>query len=77
MFYFYCPKCGFEKEVDKLPKGTVANIRDGYGIPIHHYECEQCGNLDAGFMYQRNGDMDEKVYYRSIIGLHQNVRSKS
>jgi len=77
MFYFYCPKCGFEKEIDKLPKGTVANIRDGYGIPIYHYECEQCGNLDAGFMYQRNGDMDEKVYYRSIIGLHQNVRSKS
>ena len=76
MFYFYCPKCGFDKEVDKLPKGTVANIRDGYGVPIHHYKCEQCGNLDAGFMWQRIGDMNEKVYYRSIIGLYQGIRSK-
>ena len=76
MFYFYCPKCGFEKEVSKLPKGTVANARDGYGVPIYHFECESCGNLDAGFMYQRHGDMNEKIYYRSVIALYQNIRSK-
>ena len=39
MFYFYCPKCGFEKEVNKLPKGVSPNIRDGYGTPIFHYDC--------------------------------------
>ena len=77
MFYFYCPKCGFEKEVNKLPKGVLPNIRDGYGTPIYHYECKCCGNLDAGFMRQKIGDMGEKVYYRSVIGLYRNIRSKT
>ncbi len=71
MYYFYCPKCGFEKEVKVLPKNTVLNVRDGYGMPINHFGCKMCGNLDAGFMYQKFGDMDEKVYYRSVISLYQ------
>ena len=34
-------------------------------------------DLDAGFMRQKIGDMGEKVYYRSVIGLYQNIRSKT
>ncbi len=73
-YYFYCPHCGFEREVEKLPKSTLPNIRDGYGTPIHHYECEICHNLDAGFMEEVNADLNEKVYYRSVIGLYQGIR---
>lgn len=73
-FYFYCPNCGFEKEVNELPKGTVGNLRDGFGIGISHYECKKCHNLDAGFMREIYEDLDEKVYYRSVIGLYQGIR---
>lgn len=38
-YYFYCPNCKAEYIARSLPEGTVANIRDGYGTPIHHYEC--------------------------------------
>ena len=64
-FYFYCPNCGFEKEVNELPKGTVGKFRDG---------CEKCHNLDAGFMREIYEDLDEKVYYRSVISLYQGIR---
>lgn len=73
-FYFYCPKCGYQTEDTKLPKGTVGNCRDGWGIPIQHYECPKCHNLDAGYMREIDGTLDEKVYYRSVIGLYQNIR---
>lgn len=73
-FYFYCPKCGYQVEDTKLPQGTVSNCRDGWGIPIHHYECSECHNLDAGYMREIDGTLDEKVYYRSVIGLYQNIR---
>lgn len=46
-YYFYCPKCGHEDKVNKLPEGTVGNLRDGWGTPIHHYECPKCHNLDV------------------------------
>lgn len=74
MYYFYCPKCGFEKFVDsaELPKsGLIGNIRDGNGTPILHYPCEKCGNPHSGYMRMQFGDMDEKVYFRSVIGLYQ------
>lgn len=74
IYYFYCPNCGKEGEANKLPKGTVGNIRDGFGTPISHYECPNCKNLDAGFMSEKVGDDDEKKYYQHIIGLYQNVR---
>ena len=74
MYYFYCPNCGQEDEVNRLPKGTVGNIRDGWGVPIHHYECHHCYNLDAGFMMERTGNDDEKEYYRHVIGMYQNIR---
>lgn len=74
MFYFYCPHCGAEEVVPRLPIGTVLNARDGSGVPIQHYKCNKCGNLDAGFMIEQRGDMSEKVLYRSIIGLYQNRR---
>lgn len=74
MYYFYCPNCGKEDEVTKLPKGTVGNIRDGWGMPIHHYECSDCHNLDAGFMTERSGSDDEKKYYQHVIGMYQNIR---
>lgn len=61
MFFFYCPRCGNEKEVTKLPHGTVGNTRDGYGMPIYHFKCEQCSNLDAGYMRERDGSDDEKT----------------
>ena len=74
MYYFYCPNCGFDYEIDKLPKGTVGNIRDGYGVPIHHFECSRCHNLDAGFMRETHGDIDEKPYFRTVIERYQGIR---
>jgi transposase-like protein len=74
MYYFYCPNCGKEDEVKERPRGTVSNIRDGFGMPISHYECSNCHNLDAGFMRERTGDDDEKKYYQHVIGMYQNIR---
>lgn len=74
MYYFYCPNCGKEYEARVLPRDTVGNPRDGYGIPIHHYECSDCHNLDAGFMRERKGGDVEKEYYRYVISIYQNIR---
>lgn len=73
-YYFYCPTCGKQEEVEKLPRGTVPNCRDGYGVPIHHFECSNCKNLDAGFMRERDKTAEEKSYYQSVIGMYQNIR---
>lgn len=74
MFYFYCPNCGKEEIVEKIPRETIGNCRDGYGMPIHHYECSECHNLDAGYMRQKIGDDNEKEYYRHVIGYYQGIR---
>lgn len=74
MYYFYCPNCNTEMHVEKLPKGTAGNIRDGYGMPIHHYECPECHNLDAGFMFQKENTSEEQKYYRHVIGMYQGIR---
>lgn len=78
MFYFYCPNCGKEDVVEKLPWGTVGNIRDGFGTPIHHYECSNCHNLDAGFMNMNAPKFEDenemKDYFRSVIEMYQNIR---
>lgn len=74
MYYFYCPNCGKEYRVNKLPTGTVGNIRDGWGTAIHHYECSDCHNLDAGFMREISGCLDEKRYFKYVIGMYQNIR---
>ena len=70
MYYFYCPNCGKEDRVERIPRGTVGNIRDGFGTPIHHYECSDCHNLDAGFMKEKTRDGYEKKYYQppDVIG---------
>lgn len=79
-YYFYCPNCGFEETVPVLPKGTVGNIRDGFGTPIHHFECPECHNLDAGYMRFGLGNMSElpddgqKKYFQSVIRMYQNIR---
>lgn len=77
-YYFYCPKCGTEAILHgSLPSGTLANIRDGYGTPIHHYECPQCHNLDAGYMRFGLGKMNELSnneqmrYFRDVIKMYQ------
>lgn len=82
--YFYCPHCGNEYEEQRLPTGTVPNIRDGFGRPIYHYECAKCGNLDSGFMcYSSEDDCrgwcydDAKKYFRKVIALYQGVRGFS
>lgn len=77
MYYFFCPNCGKEDHVDKLPNGTVGNIRDGWGMPIHHYECPNCRNLDAGFMFKRRNTSEERKYYQHVIGMYQNIRGFS
>ena len=76
-YYFYCPKCGLEDTTSTaLPEGTILNVRDGFGRPIHHYECPKCHNLDAGYM--RFGSMREtketKAYFRSVISMYQSLR---
>ena len=78
-YYFYCPNCKCENVTDKLPEGTVGNIRDGYGTPIHHYECPMCHNLDAGYMSLRiceNNTLDEytKLYFQEVIEMYQGIR---
>lgn len=74
-FYFYCPNCGKEEIMTEVPRGPiVVNCRDGYGMPIRHYECPQCHNLDAGFMRQRDSSEVEKEYYHHIIKMYQNIR---
>lgn len=76
-YYFYCPNCGHESETDALPKGVVGNCRDGYGTPIHHYECQKCHNLDAGYMrfdLYKLPHEDQKGYFRSVISLYQGIR---
>ena len=75
MFYFYCPNCKHENRVKKLPNGTMGNLRGGWGIPIHHYECPICHNLDAGFMLEKEGnDEVEQKYYQGVISYYQNIR---
>ena len=78
MYYFYCPNCGKEEVVNKLPRGTVGNIRDGYGTPIHHYECSECHNLDAGFMnlngFEKENEEFTKEYFREVIEIYQGIR---
>lgn len=78
MYYFYCPNCGKEEKVEKLPRGTVGNIRDGYGTPIHHYECSECHNLDAGFMnmnlFEKEDEEYTKEYFREVIEMYQGIR---
>lgn len=79
MFYFYCPNCKYEEEIEKIPRGAVGNIRDGYGMPIHHFECPQCHNLDAGAMRLREDKTDwplesQKRYYQGVISYYQNIR---
>ena len=74
MYYFYCPNCNYEDRVKERPRGTIGNCRGGYGVPIHHYECPICHNLDAGFMTEREGDNDERKYYQSVIRQYQNIR---
>lgn len=74
-YYFYCPTCGHEeKDINKLPQHTIGNTRGGYGIPIHHYNCPQCNNPHAGYMLNRENTMEEYVYYRSVIGLYQEIQ---
>lgn len=73
-YYFYCPNCSKEDIVNKLPKGVQGNIRDGYGIPIYHYECSHCHNLDAGFMREREHNDIEREHYRSVIKHYQGIR---
>ena len=75
-YYFYCPKCGFEKIVAMLPKGTAGNSRGGFGTPIHHFECSKCHNLDAGYMgfVSEPLDDEEKEYFQNIISMYQNIR---
>jgi len=48
--YFYCPKCGKEEvDIDMRTMGEhTVNFRGGYGIPILHFTCPNCGNLLAG-----------------------------
>ena len=78
MYYFYCPNCEMEDEIEKMPKGTIPNIRDGYGTPIHHYECPNCHNLYAGFMriWHKGDEEDEKKYYQCVIRIYQKNEEK-
>lgn len=76
-YYFYCPNCKSDKIISfsDLPKDKVANCRDGFGVPIYHFECEKCGNLDAGAMMIRGifDDVDEMLY-RHVIEMYQGIR---
>ena len=80
MYYFFCPKCGHEDKVSSLPKGTIGNLRDGFGTPIYHFECPVCSNLDAGYMMFNLGKMcelpehEQIIYFQEVISYYQGVR---
>ena len=59
---------------EMIPRNAAVNCRDGYGIPIQHYECPECGNLDAGAMFIRPDDAEYKQYYQYVIDLYQGIR---
>ena len=61
-FEIVCPYCNHE---------FVADINSEENAEV---ECPECHNLDAGYMREIDGTLDEKVYYRSVIGLYQNIR---
>ena len=66
---YYCPSCKKQVVTDEvLYKGelTVTNMRDGYGLPIHHYKCE-CGNYLAGSTFLQDGSDGEIKYRKSLI----------
>ena len=74
MYYFYCPNCNLEEINDCVPKNAIDNIRDGYGIPIYHYECPICHNLDAGAMLNQKDGKGEREYYQHVINMYQKIR---
>ena len=66
MKMFYCPKCDkleinfkFKNLNEERELHTFSNIRDGWGMPINHIICRNCGNLLAGVMTLRENDKDE------------------
>lgn len=73
MSIFYCPNC---KSIDKNFKfknyqeekelTTWVNIRDGYGRPIRHIICPQCGYLLSGVMNISN-EPNAIEYVMSLI----------
>lgn len=74
-FYYYCPLCGNERVIDAIPRGAVPNIRDGWGRPIYHFECDKCHNLDAGAMSIVGDDPDDiEKYIQSVIEMYQGIR---
>lgn len=75
-YYFYCPHCEHEDEISfsEIPVEAVGNCRGGYGTPIHHFECPNCSNLDAGCMLMEYEDISEKRYFRNVIGMYQDIR---
>lgn len=78
MKMFYCPKCDkleinfkFKSLNEERELHTFSNIRDGWGMPINHIICKDCGNLLAGTVIIRskdeNGIKDEIEYFKDII----------
>ena len=53
---------------------TIPNTRDGWGQPIYHYECDNCHNLDAGFIRLKDNTIEEKQYFQFVISKYQNIR---
>ena len=66
---FHCPSCSmtdidfhFKDERHKQKVTTWMNIRDGWGFPIRHIICPNCGYVLSGVMYTKEND-DESIWY--------------
>ena len=77
MKMFYCPKCDkleinfkFKNLNEERELHTLSNPRDGWGMPINHIICRNCGNLLAGVMTLRKNDKDEIEYLKEVITLY-------
>lgn len=75
MRLYYCPECGSEQLLSKEQlakenpyklKETIINMRDGYGRPITHYQCN-CGNYLAGSIDVTGWDENGIKYAKHII----------
>ena len=72
---FYCASCKkFDNDFNsKYATVTFSNPRDGYGAPIYHVICPDCGYVLSGYMnirYEEDDTEESYEYIRRIIDMY-------
>ena len=75
IFYSYCPKCEVEELTKEKPIPSWANMRGGWGRPIYHFACPNCGFKGAGVMcvdeWIEKDTEGTKFYVRDCIKYYE------